>query len=159
MVDGASEGLRLDGRGRIVPILIVGRIPVNRTSKRLKKDKTVVTKETVVGEVTMNPISHPECRAGTAGVEPATKTTAAEPTAVRGNPAGTASDEPSMKSAAAEPGAARARFRRGGQCQKDAHDKQWDFHTNKPAFLLFGRNHDARQIALRQPVRSSYNLC
>jgi hypothetical protein len=40
-----------------------------------------------------------------------------------------------MKSAAAEPGAARARFRRGGQCQKDAHDKQWDFHTNKPAFL------------------------
>jgi hypothetical protein len=88
----------------------------------LQKDKAVVTKKTAVREVTMIAMSHPECRAGTAGVESATKTTAAEPIAVRGSSAGTPGDEPTMKTAAAEPATVRARFRRGEQCQKDARD-------------------------------------
>src|ERR1700730_10739425 len=107
MVDGGSEGFRLHGHGRIVPILIVVirsviqigvivrivGIPVTRPDKLLKKDTMVAMKETAVlikcegrrrREVTANSGSHPECRAGTVGNEPPAKTATVEPTAARG---------------------------------------------------------------------------
>jgi len=73
----------------------------------------VVTKEAAVGEVTMKSMSHPECRADSAVDEPVMKTTAAEPTAVRGSAAGTAGDEPTMKTATMKKAAVRSRLRRG----------------------------------------------
>ena len=73
----------------------------------------VATKETAVGEVTMKSMPHPECRANTAVDEPAMKTTAAEPTAVRDSPTNIAGDEPTTKTATAESAAVRARLRRG----------------------------------------------
>jgi hypothetical protein len=73
----------------------------------------VVTKETAVGEVMMKSMSHPECRADTAADEPAMKTIAPEPTAVRDSPTNIAGDDPTTKTAAAEPAAVRSRLRRG----------------------------------------------
>ena len=136
---------RPDSRGDPIPnrnkLTDRSRDTSKQAKQTVEKDRMVVTKEMAVGEVTMNSMSHSECRAGTASDEPAMKTTTVEPT---------------MKTATAEPAAAvRARSRRSRQCQEDAHDQQWDFHTIEPTFLLFGRENSVRQIALRQPIESA----
>ena len=73
-----------------------------------------MTKETAVGEVTMNAMAHTECRAGIVGDEPAMKIAAVKTTAIRSSPGRAPDNKPTMKPAAPEPTALRARLRRRG---------------------------------------------
>src|ERR1700719_1983975 len=131
MFSGRFGGLRLDRRGRIVPILVIRPIiqigvivriavgiPVNRPEKLLKKDTMVAIKETPVFLAMKEMPVFIKCEGRTRR----------EVTANSGSHlecrAGTVRNEPTPKTVTVELTAARGRVRGDGYRQKGAHYEQ-----------------------------------